>query len=262
VHHRLYCPNSTTNFFSVSIAVTVTVVPSTPQRKSQPCRETINSGLLGCVPRSRWYVRIRTRRQAANAVAGGAAPPPCMARSSRAARVEISASIHAPEGIRRGRHRQRQRHRAGKNRDGAILCSTRRGESRRTAAPLTLTLTPLYAPDPDASVRGAAHPGTGNATKLICQSITFGSLLPLPCPPLERTMHRTATRVTPGAGPGSGLSPSASPTTGNTLPSSGTRLWAYLFPWSDASQCSAVSRIVILMVFYDYRFLVQSPSVL
>jgi hypothetical protein len=191
--------------------------------------------------------------------------------------VEISASIRAPEGIRRGRHRQRQRHRAGKNRDGAILCSTRRGESHRTAAPLTLTLTPLYAPDPDsdASVRGAAHPGTGNATKLICQSITFGSLLPLPCPAARAhhgphgdpcdTWRRTCGagyRVTPGAGPGSGLSPSASPTTGNTLPSSGTRLWACLFPWSDASQCSAVSRIVILMVFYDYRFLVQSPSVL
>jgi hypothetical protein len=222
VRHRLYCPNSTTNFFSVFIAVTVTVAPSTPQRKSQPCRETINSGLLGCVPRSRWYVRIRTRWQAANAVAGGAAPPPCMARSSRAARVEISASIRAPEGIRRGRHRQRQRHHAGKNRDGAILCSTRRGESRRTAAPLTLTLTPLYAPDPDsdASVRGAAHPGTGNATKLICQSITFGSLLPLPCPAARAhhgphgdprdTWRRTCGagyRVTPGAGPGSGLSP-------------------------------------------------------
>jgi hypothetical protein len=49
-------------------------------------------------------------------------------------------------------------------------CSTRRGESRCTAAPLTLTPTPraLYAPDPDsdASVRGEAHHGTGNATKV------------------------------------------------------------------------------------------------
>jgi hypothetical protein len=85
-----------------------------------------------------------------------------MARPSRAARVDISASIRAPEDVRRGRHRQRQR-----DRDGTILQYTTWRISLHGCTP-DPDATPLYAPDPDsdASVRGEAHHGTGNATKV------------------------------------------------------------------------------------------------
>jgi hypothetical protein len=116
-------------------------------------------------------------------------------------------------------------------------CSTRRGESRCTAAPLTLTprlCTPLtLTPMPLYAVRRTTARAMRQRSPAPTTHLPVDSLrvctTALPAARAHHAPHgdrrdtwrRLAVRATAWP-PGSGLSPSASPTTGNTVRSSGT----------------------------------------